>query len=97
MPSLGFGEIVLVLLLALIIFGPKRLPEMGRTIGRSMKEFRKAAADLRRELEVDDIRSDLESGLQETPKASVEERATRLAEHQENGSPEPPRGDAPPT
>jgi TatA/E family protein of Tat protein translocase len=97
MPSLGFGEIVIILLLALIIFGPKRLPEMGRTIGRSLREFRSAAADLRNELEVDDVRSELESNLEEEPGASVEERAARLAAHQDEGSAEPPRGEAPPT
>jgi sec-independent protein translocase protein TatA len=96
-PSIGFGEIVIVLLFALIIFGPKRLPEMGRTVGKGLKEFRKAAADLRQELETDDIRKDLESGLEETPKASVEHRAARLAKHQKTDSGEPPRGGAPPT
>ena len=86
MPSIGFGEIIIVLLFALIIFGPKRLPEMGRTIGRSLKEFRGAAADLRKELDVE---------LEEEPRASVEERTARLAEH--SSKPEPPRGEAPPT
>ena len=75
-------------MLALIIFGPKRLPEMGRTIGRSLKEFRRATSDLRQELEVD---------LEEEPRASVEQRAARLAEKQEREQAEPPRGEAPPT
>jgi sec-independent protein translocase protein TatA len=88
-PNLGFGEIVLILLLALIIFGPRRLPEMGRTIGKSLKEFRKATSDLRQELEVD-----LE---EEAPRASVEQRAARLAEKQESETAEPSRGNAPPT
>lgn len=88
MPSLGFGEIVLILLLALIIFGPKRLPEMGRTIGRSLKEFRRATSELRQEIEVD---------LEEEPRASVEERAARLAEKQDSDGAQPPRGQAPPT
>ena len=88
MPNLGFGEIVLILLLALIIFGPKRLPEMGKTIGRSLKEFRRATSDLRQEIEVD---------LEEEPKASVEQRAARLAEKQESERAEPPRGEAPPS
>ena len=53
MPSLGFGEIIVVLIIALIVFGPKRLPEMGRTIGRSLREFRRATSDLRAEIEED--------------------------------------------
>ena len=53
MPSLGFGEILLILLIALIVFGPTRLPEMGRTIGRSLREFRRTASDLRAEIEAD--------------------------------------------
>lgn len=36
----GFGEIVLVLAIALIVLGPKRLPEAGRSIGKGMREFR---------------------------------------------------------
>jgi sec-independent protein translocase protein TatA len=53
MPNIGFGEILLILVLALVIFGPKRLPDMGRSIGRSMREFRRAASDLRTEIETD--------------------------------------------
>lgn len=39
---LGTGEIIILLVLALIIFGPKKLPEMGRALGRSIKEFKEA-------------------------------------------------------
>jgi sec-independent protein translocase protein TatA len=85
-PSLGFGEILVILLVALIVFGPRRLPEMGRTIGKSLREFRRAATDLRQELDID---------LEEEPRASVEQRAARLAEHEREA--EPPRGEAPPT
>lgn len=45
---LGFPELIFILVLALLIFGPKRLPEIGRTIGRGMAEFRKASTDLKR-------------------------------------------------
>jgi sec-independent protein translocase protein TatA len=43
--GIGFGEGLLVLLLALIIWGPKRLPEIARTVGKTMRMLRKAAND----------------------------------------------------
>jgi TatA/E family protein of Tat protein translocase len=45
---LGLPEILMILVLALLIFGPKRLPEVGRTIGKGLGEFRRASADLKR-------------------------------------------------
>lgn len=53
MPSLGFGEILVIALIALIVFGPKRLPEIGRTVGKGLREFRRATTDLRSEIERD--------------------------------------------
>lgn len=46
--SLGLPEILLILVIALLVFGPKRLPEVGRTIGKGLGEFRRASADLKR-------------------------------------------------
>ena len=45
-PSIGPMELVLVLALALIIFGPGKLPEAGRALGNTIKEFRRASRDL---------------------------------------------------
>lgn len=46
----GWQEILLILVLALLVFGPRRLPELGRTLGRAMAEFRRATTDLKRTL-----------------------------------------------
>jgi sec-independent protein translocase protein TatA len=40
MPNVGLPEILIVLLIALIVFGPKRLPEMGRSLGKGIREFK---------------------------------------------------------
>jgi sec-independent protein translocase protein TatA len=40
MPNIGLPEIAIVLVIALIVFGPKRLPELGKSLGRSIHEFR---------------------------------------------------------
>jgi sec-independent protein translocase protein TatA len=40
MPNIGTGEIILLLLLALLLFGAKRLPEIGRSLGKGMREFK---------------------------------------------------------
>ncbi|MEG3071103.1 MAG: twin-arginine translocase TatA/TatE family subunit [Peptococcaceae bacterium] len=43
-PNLGMGELVLILVIALVIFGPSKLPEMGKALGKTMNEFRRASA-----------------------------------------------------
>jgi TatA/E family protein of Tat protein translocase len=45
---LGFPELIFILVLALLIFGPKKLPEIGRTLGKGLAEFRRATDDLKR-------------------------------------------------
>ena len=47
MGPLGAQELVVIFILALLLFGPKKLPELGRTIGKAMTEFRRAQAELK--------------------------------------------------
>ena len=51
---IGPMEIMLVLAVALIIFGPAKLPELGRSIGNGLKEFRKATKDLKDSITFDE-------------------------------------------
>jgi TatA/E family protein of Tat protein translocase len=51
MPNIGFQEILVILIIALLVFGPRKLPEIGRSIGRAMGEFKRATNDLKSSIE----------------------------------------------
>jgi Tat protein translocase TatB subunit len=51
MGPLGFPELVLIFIVTLIVFGPKRLPEIGRTLGKALGEFKKASDELKNTIE----------------------------------------------
>lgn len=48
---IGMPELIIILVIALIIFGPRKLPDLGRSLGRSLSEFRRASNELRNTLE----------------------------------------------
>lgn len=82
--NIGPTELMVILVLALIVFGPKKLPEMGKSIGKGLREFRKAQMDIKRE-----ITEGLdESPSQETPSTSRDTRATGPASSDGHGSSE---------
>ena len=47
MGTLGFGEMALIFIAALVLFGPKKLPELGKTVGKALTEFRRARDELK--------------------------------------------------
>ena len=49
--SIGMPELVIILVIALVIFGPRKLPELGRSLGKSLGEFKRASNELRNTLE----------------------------------------------
>ncbi len=69
--TLGTPEMIVIFLLALVLFGPKKLPELGRTVGRAITEFRKASTELKstfdrelKNLETDANLKDIHKDLQ---------------------------------
>jgi sec-independent protein translocase protein TatA len=46
MPNIGAPELIIILIVVLIIFGPGKLPDIGNAIGRGIREFRKASSDI---------------------------------------------------
>jgi sec-independent protein translocase protein TatA len=49
--GLGAGEILIILIIAFLLFGPKQLPEIGRQVGKAVKGFKETADDLRKSVE----------------------------------------------
>jgi TatA/E family protein of Tat protein translocase len=74
--SIGMPELIIIFVIALIIFGPRKLPELGRSLGKSLAEFKKASNELRNTLE-EEIRLD---EVKQQDEARRQEEARRQAE-----------------
>jgi sec-independent protein translocase protein TatA len=75
--SIGMPELIVIFVIALIIFGPRKLPELGRTLGKSIQEFKKASNELRSTIE-EEIRLE-EQRETSKPAASVSSTAASAA------------------
>ncbi|MBI3654541.1 MAG: twin-arginine translocase TatA/TatE family subunit [Acidobacteria bacterium] len=79
MGNLGWPEILIILVIALIIFGPRKLPELGKTLGQSLAQFRKASEDFKRtweeEVEVEKRRIEAPPAVHEASDSSAHEVA----------------------
>ena len=73
--SIGMPELIIIFVIALIIFGPRKLPELGRSLGKSLAEFKRASNELKNTLEeeirLDEQRATLESSKPKEPAAST--------------------------
>ena len=74
--SVGNTELLLILAAALIFFGPRRLPQLGRQIGKSLTEFRRASEDFKRTWEREVNLEDVDKGIERLGDNSILDRAT---------------------
>ena len=74
--SIGMPELIIILVIALIIFGPRKLPELGKSLGKSLNEFKKASQDLQNTLE-QEIK--IEEQKESAAKAKAEEATADAA------------------
>ncbi len=76
--SLGWPELLFILIIALIIFGPRKLPQLGRTLGESLAQFRRASEDFKRSWEEEIILEEkrMRTAIpDESPSESKDERS----------------------
>ena len=83
--SIGMPELIIIFVIALIIFGPRKLPELGRSLGKSLAEFKRASNELKSTLEEEIRMEEQRSKVEETskpaettspPSAHIEEPAS---------------------
>jgi sec-independent protein translocase protein TatA len=72
--SIGMPELIVIFVIALILFGPRKLPELGRSLGKSLNEFKRASNELRNSLE-EEVRLDEQRSTQAKPRAEAAEPA----------------------
>ena len=77
MGSLGMPEILLILVIALIVFGPRKLPELGKSLGQSLAQFRRASEDFKRQWEDEVVLE--RNRIESAPAPAVEEPAVAEA------------------
>ncbi len=90
MPQIGPLEILVVLVVALVVFGPSKLPELGRQVGRGYREFRKFQQGIRNDVEDafrDDAGHDVEGAVDDGP------RQIEGPQSDHSAPPEPPAAD----
>src|SRR5687767_13323784 len=98
MGPLGFQEMLVIFVVALLVFGPKKLPELGKSLGKGIREFRKATDDLKQswEEQVRDIDNPIKDVTREIQKVrndvksdfyGSEEPAQITAEAQDSNEP----------
>jgi TatA/E family protein of Tat protein translocase len=70
MGNLGMPELMMIMLLALLLFGPKKLPEIGKQVGKALGEFKRASNDLKRSIqdEMDKVKEGLDPMSSDPPK-----------------------------
>ena len=73
--SIGMPELIIIFVIALIIFGPRKLPELGRSLGKSLAEFKKASNELKSTLE-EEIRLEEQRTAVEAAKPAASQSVT---------------------
>jgi TatA/E family protein of Tat protein translocase len=86
-PNIGPGELILILVIALIVLGPGRLPEVAQSLGKSVREFRKAATDVKEAASLEPTQGTAAQATAPSPPAATP--------NQLQGSSEPNRLDEP--
>jgi|UniRef100_A0A7V4JR45 sec-independent protein translocase protein TatB len=83
MLNIGFSEAVIIFLIALIVLGPEKLPEIGKFLGKLSLELKKSMEDIKRELEIEEVEKEVKEEIKEVKKEieEIKEASTQIIEN----------------
>ncbi|OFV82151.1 MAG: twin arginine-targeting protein translocase TatB [Acidobacteria bacterium RBG_13_68_16] len=87
--SIGLPELLLIFVIALLLFGPRKLPDIGKSLGKAMGEFRRASTDLQRSLEEEVAADELRAARREVEDATKPVPPTEPSAPTEGAPPQP--------
>ncbi len=82
MGKIGTGELILILAIALIVVGPSKLPELGKTLGKTLNEFKKFSSDIKGDLSLEEKVKKTEKA--DPPKDKKDEEEEKEQKEEEN-------------
>jgi Tat protein translocase TatB subunit len=101
--GIGIPELILILAIALIVIGPKKLPDLAKSIGKALGEFKRATTDLKdsleRETDISEVKKafrDLNTGVRDTIQKGMQESDTRQLANADSKTAEPDQSEKPP-
>lgn len=95
--GIGTTELLVILVVALIVIGPSKLPDVMRTIGKGLAEFRRVSTDVKSTLEAEVRRAEDDQRKEEVKKEAVPEQNAAKAEKTPEPAPEAARAEVPKT
>jgi TatA/E family protein of Tat protein translocase len=76
--GIGMPELIVILVIALIVIGPKKLPDLAKSLGRAMGEFKKATRELKQAMDVDSEMSDVKKAFDDMSNPAVAEPPPKI-------------------
>lgn len=106
--GIGMPEMILILAIALIVIGPKKLPDLAKSLGRAMNEFKKATREIKESMDIDgdlkdvkksldDLNADVKDAVDLNPLKPAQPQAPAENAAPEDNPPAEPPSDPPPT
>ena len=84
--NIGLPELLIILVIALLIFGPKKLPEVGKSLGRAIREFRRTSDEIKEKIEQEiqaeelkDIQEDIKKDIKEIKDIKDDEEGKKVS------------------